>query len=77
MSTPEETIKRAELLQRAGDHKRARRLAREAIEQTPVDAAVYERAEKILEASGIDPVAIAVFGLSLGVLLLLIIWYVL
>ena len=77
MSTPEETIKRAEQLERAGDHKNARRLAREALEQTPADDAVSERAEKILEASGIDPAAIAVFGLSLGVLLFLIIWYVL
>ena len=77
MSTPEDQIKRAEQLQLAGDHKRARELAREVLDQGGVDDAASERAAKILAASGVDPVAIAVFGLTLAVLLFLIVWYVL
>jgi hypothetical protein len=77
VSSPEDTIKAAERFQRAGDLKTARRLAREALEGAGENREIAERAEKLLRASGIDPVAIAVFGLTLCVLLFLIIRYVL
>jgi hypothetical protein len=77
VSSPEEKIERAERYYRAGDHKTARQLAREALEQSRGEGAVAERAAEILKASGIDPVAIAVFGVSLALLLFLIIRYVL
>ena len=77
MSSLEEKIERAERLQLAGDHRDARRLAREALEQSETGDPIAARAEKILEATGVDPGAIAVFGLTLAILLFLIIWYVL
>ena len=76
VSSPEDTIKAAERFQRAGDLKTARRLAREALEQPGASDEVSERAQQLLKASGIDPVAIAIFGFTLCVLLFLIIRYV-
>jgi hypothetical protein len=77
VSSPEQTIKLAERSYRAGDFKTARRLAREAIEQAGAEGEIGERAAQILKASGVDPVAIAVFSFTLLLLLFLIVRYVL
>jgi proline dehydrogenase len=77
VSSPEQTLKLAERSYRAGDFKTARRLAREVIEQTDPDGEIGERAAQILKASGVDPVAIAVFAFTLALLLFLIVRYVL
>jgi hypothetical protein len=75
VSSPEETIKLAESAYRAGDFKRARQLARQALEQTETDSEVGGRAAEILGATGIDPLAIVVFAVTSCVLLFLILRY--
>jgi hypothetical protein len=77
VSSPEETIKLAESAYRSGDFKRARQLARQALEQTDSKSAVGGRAGEILRATGIDPLAIVVFALTTCVLLFLILRYLL
>jgi hypothetical protein len=75
VSSPEETIKQAESAYRSGDFKRARQLARQALDQTDSESAVGGRAGEILRATGIDPLAIVVFALTTCVLLFLILRY--
>jgi hypothetical protein len=61
----------------AGDHRAARRLAREALERAPGSDPIARQAREILRSTGIDPLAIAVFGLTLMVLVFLVFRYVL
>jgi hypothetical protein len=75
MSAPEQEIERAERAYRAGDFRTARRIAGELLAQTTVDDDIGERAARITRATGIDPLAIAFFGITLGLLLFLILWY--
>lgn len=77
VSSPEETIKLAESAYRTGDFKRARKLARQALDQTAADSEAGGRAAEILKATGIDPLAIIVFALTTCVLLFLILRYLL
>ena len=77
VSSPEETVRQAESAYRAGDHKRARQLARRALEQAEPDSEVGGRASQLLRATGIDPLAIAFFAVTTCVLLFLIFRYLL
>ena len=77
VTTPEQQLKEADRAYRAGDFRTARRLARTARDSAGSRPEVVERANRILAATGIDPVAAVVFVGTLALLTFLVVRYVL
>ena len=71
-----EKVDRAESLYSTGDFKAARSLARQILSADDASADHRASAGRILRSSGIDPAAVVVYGLSLGLLAYLLIRYV-
>lgn len=68
MAASEPAANPAEVAYRAGDYRTARRLSRGAAADESRPATERERARRILRATGIDPLAIAAFLLTTGVI---------
>ena len=77
VTAPEDMLKEADRAYRAGDFRVARRLAKEARRTEGARPEVEERAAKLLAATGIDPVAAAVFVGTLALLVFLVVRYLL
>ena len=77
VTTPEDMLKEADRAYRAGDFRTARRLAKQARRAEGRRPEVAERADKLLAATGVDPVATAIFVGTLALLAFLIVRYLL
>ena len=67
----------AERLFEGGDFKKARSLARQALGSSSLNTEEQASAAQILKSSGVDPAAVVIFAISLGLFGFLLVRYLL